>query len=80
MDVELSWDGGTTWTAAKTDSQETTTEHTVILGGSVDGWGRTWSVGEVSDANFRVRLTSNSSSSQRDFFLDWVPVKVHYTP
>ncbi len=80
MSVELSWDGGTSWTTAKTDTQETTSEHTVLLGGSADTWSRTWTVAELSDANFRVRVTSNSSSSSRDFFLDWVPVKVYYEP
>jgi hypothetical protein len=80
MDVELSWDGGTSWTTAKQDSQETTTEHTVVLGGPADTWGRTWSAAELSDVNFRVRLTSNSTIGLRDFFLDWVPVKVYHAP
>ncbi len=80
MSVELSWDGGTSWTAAKTDTQETTTEHTVVLGGSTDTWGHAWTVAQLSDANFRVRVTSNSDSGFRDFFLDWVPVKVYYEP
>ena len=76
MSVELSWDGGTSWTAAKTDSVETTTEHTGTLGGPADTWGRTWTVSELNDTNFRVRVTSNSSEVSRDFFLDWVPVKI----
>ena len=80
MSVEVSWDGGTTWTAAKTDSVETTTEHTATLGSSVDTWGRTWTVAETENASFRVRVTSNSSSSTRDFFLDWIPVTVYYGP
>jgi hypothetical protein len=80
MSVELSWDGGTSWTTAKTDSTETTTEHTATLGGSTDTWGRSWTPSELSDANFRVRLTCNSTNSIRDFFLDWVPVQVTYTP
>ena len=80
MSAELSWNGGASWTAAKTDSQESTSEHTVVLGGPSDTWGRTWSVSELSNANFRVRLTSNSSTSQRDFYLDWVPVSVYYGP
>jgi hypothetical protein len=79
MDVELSWDGGTSWTTAKTDTQETTSEHTVVLGGSADTWGRTWSPAEFTDANFRVRVTSNGAAA-RDFFLDWVPVNVYYAP
>jgi hypothetical protein len=37
-------------------------------------------VPELSDANFRVRVTSDSDSSLPDFFLDWVPVKVYYGP
>jgi len=80
MSVELSWDGGASWTSAKTDSTETTTEHSVVLGGPADTWGRAWTPSELSDANFRVRLTSNSDSSSRDFFLDWVPVKVYHGP
>jgi hypothetical protein len=78
MSVELSWDGGTTWTAAKTDTQGTRTEHTAVLGGAADTWGRTWTVGDLSDANFRVRVRSNSTSASRDFFLDWIPVQVTY--
>ena len=78
MGVELSWDGGTSWTAAKTDTVESTSEHTTVLGGASDTWGHAWTASELSDTNFRVRLTSNSTDSTRDFFLDWVPVKVHY--
>lgn len=78
ISVQLSWDGGTSWTAAKTDDVESLSEHTVTLGASVDRWGRTWSLADFSDANFRVRLTSNGTSGPRDFFLDWVPIKVHY--
>ncbi|MCH8920266.1 MAG: DNRLRE domain-containing protein [Chloroflexi bacterium] len=80
MDVELSWDGGTSWTSAKIGASETTTEQTFSLGGPADTWARTWTDSEFSDANFRVRLTSNSSSGFRDFFLDWVAVRVYYTP
>jgi len=38
----------------------------------------------LSNANFRVRLTSYSCCSStwtyRDFCLDWLAVKVHYGP
>ena len=79
MDVELSWDGGTSWTAAKTDPVESTEEHTAILGGASDTWGRTWSGSEFNDSNFRLRVTSHGAGG-RDHFLDWVPVKVYYAP
>ena len=80
MCVELSWDGGTTWTAWNRTGNLTTTEATYIEGGEIDDWGRTWSDGEFADANFRLRITTVANSTQRDFFLDWVPVQVHYTP
>lgn len=80
LGVELSWDGGSSWTAAKTDTTESTSEHTVTLGGSTDTWGHAWTAAELSDANFRLRVTCNSSESGRDFYLDWVPVTVWYGP
>src|SRR5262249_36811318 len=80
MSVELSGDAGGTFTAAKTDGQETTQEHTAILGASTDTWGRAWTASQLGDANFRVRVTSNSTSGLRDFFLDWVPVRVTWGP
>jgi len=80
MDVDLSWDGGTSWTSTKNDATETTTEHTTILGSSTEDWGHAWTAAELSNANFRVRVTSVSDDGTRDFFLDWVPVRVSYGP
>ncbi len=80
MDVELSWDAGTSWTSAKNDATETTTEHTTTLGSSSDNWGHAWTASELTNANFRLRVTSNSDDSTRDFFLDWVSVNVYYAP
>lgn len=83
MSVELSWDGGTSWTVPKADATETASEHTAILGGTADTWGRIWTVGELSNTNFRVRLTCNCSGGaecdSRDYYLDWVAVNVFYT-
>ena len=80
MSIELSWGSGTFWTEAKTDSTQTTSEHTAVLGGSTDTWGRTWTSAELTNPYFRVRVTSNSDQSSTDFYLDWVPVKVYYQP
>jgi hypothetical protein len=82
MSVELSWDGGTSWTAAKTASTERTNDGnpTDTVGGIADLWGHSWTREELSNENFRVRLTCNSSSGSRDFYLDWVPVRVTYEP
>ena len=81
--VELSWDGGSTWTSAQNTSGDSTSQSTSILGGSSDNWGHTWTTNELSSTNFRVRLTCNCSGyyfcGYQDFSLDWVPVRVTYT-
>lgn len=80
MNVELSWNGGATWTSAKTETNESTSSsNSRTLGASNDTWGRTWSTSDFSNTNFRVRVTSNSSVTTRDFYLDWIPVTVSYS-
>lgn len=76
--VELSWDGGTTWTTAKTTSNLTTSSATYVLGGASDTWGRTWSDTNFTNANFRLRIIDVASNTSRRFSLDWVGVKVYY--
>jgi len=77
MCVQLSWNGGTSWTAAKSTAL-TTSSVTYTLGGVTDTWGRTWGDSDFSNANFRVRITNVASNTSRDFSLDWVGVKVDY--
>lgn len=60
MNVELSWDGGNSWTTAKMDSNPSTTERTAILGGPLDNWGHTWTANELND-NLRVRVTHSTT-------------------
>ena len=76
--VELSWNGGASWTTAKTTSTLTTSEATYLLGAAADTWGRTWASGDF--ATFRVRITDVASNTSRDFSLDWIAVQVTYTP
>lgn len=78
MCVQLSWDGGTTWTAAKTTATLTTSEATYILGGTADTWGRAWTATNLSDTNFRTRIINVASNINRDFSLDWAAVQVTY--
>jgi hypothetical protein len=80
ISVDLSWDGGVSWTSQQIDNVETTAEHTVVFGGPSFLWGRTWTPSELSDANFRARVTSSSSWHKRDFYLDWIPIEVNYGP
>jgi endo-1,4-beta-xylanase len=77
--VQLSWNNGTSWTTMKTGPNLVTTERTDIFGSASDIWGRTWNTSELTSTNFRVRIVSVASSTSRDFFLDWVPVRVFYT-
>ncbi len=78
MCVQLSWDGGVTWTTAKSTTTLTTVEATYTLGSASDTWGRTWSDTNFSNTNFRVRIINVASNAQRDFSLDWVAVRVTY--
>ncbi len=80
MSAELSWDGGDNWTSPLTDNVETTAEHTAYLGGSTDGWGHSWTPNEFTDGNFRVRITCNSDTAGKVFYLEYLSVIVYYAP
>jgi len=51
---------------------------TRILGGAANTWGRSWTAAELSDANFRVRVTNVANSTARDYSLDWIAVRVSH--
>jgi hypothetical protein len=76
--VQLSWNGGVNWTAAKSTATLGTSELTYMLGSSTDTWGRTWTSGNFSNTNLRVRVIDVATSTARDFSLDWVAVRVTY--
>ena len=78
--VQLSWDGGTNWTTSKSTSNITTSEQTYTLGGSTDIWGRSWTEAELSDANFRVRITNVVDNTEPHIQLDYVAVRAFYPP
>jgi hypothetical protein len=78
--VQISWDGGVTWTTAKSTTTLGTTEATYVLGSSSDVWGRTWSYTNFSNTNFRVRVVDVASNISRDFYLDYIAVNVTYQP
>jgi hypothetical protein len=76
--VQLSWNGGASWTTAKSTPKLTTSEATYFLGSASDLWGRTWALGDFANTSSRVRVISVASSTSRDFSLDWVAVRVTY--
>jgi hypothetical protein len=77
--VQLSSDGGTTWTAPKQIVLTSNALTTYPFGSGTDTWGRTWAAGDFG-AGFRVRLINSSTQAQKDFRLDSVGVSVTYTP
>jgi hypothetical protein len=77
MCVQLSSDGGATWTAAKATGTLATSLASFTLGGASDTWGRAWSAANLSNASFRLRVINVASSTSRDFFLEWVGVRPH---
>lgn len=81
LSISLSWNGGISWTNQITDNDESTsTSNTGTFGSNSNLWGRSaWSTSELSSGNFIVRVTTNSSSNSRDFFLDHIPVRIHYS-
>ena len=80
MCAELSWNGGTTWTAAKTISLTATAITQYAFGASNDTWGRTWTGSELANGSFRVRLTDVTNQTTKNFRLDALSVNVTYTP
>jgi len=71
--VQLSWDGGSSWTHTYETGPLPFSETTVILGGPMDGWGRTWRREELNPTDFRVRLFAYGMGR-----LDWVAVRVYF--
>ncbi|NNF08318.1 MAG: DNRLRE domain-containing protein, partial [Candidatus Eisenbacteria bacterium] len=80
VDIDLSWDGGTSytssgkgaiWPISMVDSIE-------IFGGPADGWGRTWSPSEFENGNFRIRLTRKGAVDSHDFHVNHIEANVSY--
>ncbi len=78
--VELSWNGGASWTVAQWTTVTGVAVSTYSLGAANDTWGRTWAGTDFSNANFRVRLTDVSDRTNKTFRLDYLSAQVTYTP
>jgi hypothetical protein len=78
--IELSWDGGSTWTAARRVLFSTSAQTNYTFGGAADTWGRSWTAANLGTGSFRVRITDVSSNTSRRFDLDYLGVSVNYTP
>lgn len=84
LGMDLSWDGGTTWTSEKTVTL-TNRETTYTLGSPTDDWSstRTWGTGDFTNANFRARVRDIdpgiSCADTATTRLDWLRFNVFYT-
>lgn len=79
--VQLSWNGGTTWTSAKQLTLTSAALTSYTLGSASDTWGHTgWTSAQLGSSMFRVRLTDTSSVGSQTFYLDDVGAAVQYTP
>ncbi|HEY7024968.1 MAG TPA: pilus assembly protein TadG-related protein [Candidatus Limnocylindrales bacterium] len=84
--VEISWNGGTSWSTAQNTSAlntTTTTDKTVGSNSSTSSWGsHSWAYSDFSNSNFRVRLTWTNGTStcgtSRQVNLDQLLVRVTY--
>jgi Flp pilus assembly protein TadG len=87
VNVQLSWDGGTSWSTAVATPNLTTTQLDYLLpssGGSTGtaAWGaHNWVRADFTDANFQVRLTAvkGCSTSTTQLRVDMIEVRVYYT-
>lgn len=77
LEACLTWNGGSSWTAAYSTAVDQGAEYTYILGGPMNEWGRDWDVTDLGDSVFGVRITASMNSGWVE--LDWVAVRVYYT-
>ena len=78
--VQLSWDGGTTWTTSKSVTLSGAAVATYTIGAANDTWGHSWTAAQTSTTNFRVRVIDATGNPNKDYRLDYLAVTVQYTP
>ncbi len=84
LGMDLSWNGGVSWTTEKTQNT-TGTETAYTLGSASDDWSssHTWAPAEFSNANFRTRVRAIDPGGGCDNtaleHLDWLRMRVHYS-
>ena len=78
--AQLSWDGGTTWTAAKSVTLSGQALAAYTLGGASDTWGHIWTTAQLGPSLLQVRLTDVTTTSNKNFQLDYIGAAVQYMP
>lgn len=75
LGVELSANGGSSWTGVKTATFNDT-ESEITLGNAGDMWGKSWTASDFADGNFVLRVTNNFSTGLVS--LNYVTARVYY--
>lgn len=75
--IELSWDGGTTWTTLKRAFQFPIADSTHCYGGA-DAWSHTFIPSELTNINFKVRISNDFTSATNDASVDCISVQIFY--
>jgi hypothetical protein len=76
--VQFSWNNGSRWSEFRAATITATSEDTYLFGAPGQIWGRNWSPDEFNNGNFRMRVIMDAVTTDRDFFLDWAAVQIHY--
>lgn len=80
LQLSLSWNNGTNYTATKSDTVTgSTTDKNSTLGGAADTWGRSWTDTEFANGTLLVKVEGKSSSAVQACRLDFLQIKVYYT-
>jgi len=79
VDVELSYNGGTTYTTTGYGiALNFGSDTTQTLGGASDTWGRTWSPSELSNTSFRIKL-NKTGQDYTNAAINYLRVNIYYT-
>ena len=78
LQISLSWDNGTNYTATKSDTVTSSTDKNSTLGGATDTWGRSWTDSEFANGTFLVKVEGKTTAGG-NCRLDFFQIKVYYT-
>jgi hypothetical protein len=78
--VQLSWNGGASWTSPQSADLTATALTRYAIGGAGDRWGRSWTPAELAGGTFRLRVIDTSTQPNKTVNLDAIQVSVTYTP
>lgn len=79
LQLSLSWDNGSSFTATKSDTVTGTTDTSKTFGGATDTWGRSWTDSEFANGTFQVYVEGKTNHASYSCRLDYLAIKVYYT-